>query len=109
MKVVDVPWCHDGREIINERGKIEASFRDNFARPRDLSKYKVQVREVLPSAGATKGKPPPRRQVALTDVLDATGRIVYVELVYEGGFQPLWLAVRLDLDGGGGKIVGFID
>jgi pimeloyl-ACP methyl ester carboxylesterase len=108
MKMADVPWCHDGLEIIRDPARVEENFRKSFARDRDFSKFKVVVRESLPLEGfAARGKKAPERKVSLADVLDKEGRIVHLELVHDKGAEPLWIAVRLDQ--AEAKVVGFFD
>jgi hypothetical protein len=107
MKLVDVPWCHDAREIINDREKVRGLFREAFAKSPDYSKAKAHVRKIgtLAAFRAAK-KDPPSRQVSLGEVLGKDDRVVFMEIEHEGRFEPLWLGVRVK---DGGKIVGFVD
>jgi hypothetical protein len=108
MKVVDVPWCHDGREIIKDRDRLRDTFRDGFARARKLKMPQAHIRQVgtLESFRRAK-KGLPGRKVSLDDVLGKDHRVVFVEIEHDGRFQPTWVGVWLEQ--GRGKVVGILD
>src|SRR5688572_21683849 len=79
MKVVDVPWCADTREIIEDRDVVREEFRRSFARGRDFSRARVHIRKVATLAAFRKdGKPPPTRKVSLGEVLGKDDRVVFL-------------------------------
>lgn len=110
MRVVDVPWCSDAREIIEDKDTVREEFRKNFAedKPRDFSGAKVHIRKIATLAEFRKqNKAPPVRKVSLGEVLGKNDRIVFLEIENAGRFQPVWLGIRFNDKKG--KVVGFVD
>jgi hypothetical protein len=108
MKLVDVPWCHDAREIIKDKAKLREKFRDAPMRPNAFANAKVHIREVATLEKLReKKKGPPARQVSLGEVVGKDDRVVFVEVEHDGRFQPVWLGVRLEK--GEARVVGFVD
>lgn len=107
MKVVDVPWCSDAKEIITDKKKVAEQFRESFQEQR-FNVSRIHVREVA-TLRTLKGKAPPKRnkQASLGVVLSANHRVVYLELEHDGRFQPVWIGVNLDKEEA--KVVGVVD
>src|SRR5262245_9149847 len=109
MKVVDVPWCHDGREIITDVQKLRDVFGKAFADSKDLPKNKLHIRKIGKLAEFRKDKKgPPSRKVSLAEVLSKDDLVVFVEIERPNGrLQPTWIGVRLEK--GQAKVVGAMD
>lgn len=109
MKVVDVPWCQDGREIITDAQKLREVFGKVFADSKELPKNKLHIRKIGKLAEFRKDKKgPPARTVSLAEVLGKDDLVVFVEIERPNGrLQPTWLGVRLEK--GQAKIVGAVD
>lgn len=108
MKLIDVPWCHDAREIIMDKEKLREEFSKAFKRERDSSKDKVHIRMIATLAKFREAKKaPPTRGASLGEVLGKNHRVVFIEVEHDGRFQPVWIGVRLEK--GKGKVVGMVD
>jgi hypothetical protein len=108
MAKVEVPWCHDAREVIRDKEQVREQLRASFAKARDLSKAKLHVRKIATLAAFRDAKKePPSRRFSLADVLGKDHRIALLEIEHEGQFQPLWLGIRLE--GDKALVVGFVD
>jgi hypothetical protein len=110
MKLVDVPYCQDGRQIIKDREELRKAFEEVWAkRPKQPAKIKFHIREIATIMEFIKKKnAPPSRGADLSAVLGENHRVVYVEFERPtGGFQPVWIGVRIDRDQA--RIVGMVD
>lgn len=107
VKLVDVPWCYDGREIVKDNDQLREIVKKMVRRSVDPKKVHIRRIATLETFKEEKNAPPARKY-SLGDVLGKENRIVYVEFeTNEARFQPVWFAIRLQFNQA--KIVGAID
>jgi hypothetical protein len=111
MKLVDVPFCLDGREIIKDKVKLRKIMEKSVARQRAGMKFKIHIRKVAPMLDFIENKKvPPSRGADMSAVLAKNHRVVFVEIERSGppgGFQPTWIGVNFE--NGKPTIVGYAD
>ncbi|VTU02349.1 unnamed protein product [Gemmataceae bacterium] len=102
MKVVDVPFFVDGKQVIKEREQVEALFIKVF-RNKDLTQIDYTIKEVHPAAKLPDLVHKPQRELAEKTVGD-TDRVVLVVI----GKDTVVVLVRFQRDGKA-KVSGFAD
>ncbi len=111
MKLVDVPFCVDGRDIIKDRVKLCKFFEKSLGRVKAGTKFKIHIRKVAPMLDYIENKKaPPSRGADLSAFLTRNHRVVFVETERPdppGGFQPAWIGVNIE--NGTAKVVGIVD
>lgn len=102
MKVVDVPFFVDGKEVIKEREQVEALFVKVF-RNKDLTQIDYTIKEVHPAAKLPDLVNKSQRELAEKTVGD-TDRVVIVAI----GKDTVVVLVRFQRDGKA-KVSGLAD
>jgi hypothetical protein len=83
------------------------SARSTLCRQRDRMKFVGKGRRMSQLFGAVAIVAALAVPVSLGEVLGKNDRIVFLEIENAGGFQPVWLGIRLGERNG--KVVGFVD
>ena len=48
LAVVDVPWFHDGKRILNDRADLKAEFKQLLEKKKDLSALTFDIKQLTP-------------------------------------------------------------
>jgi hypothetical protein len=102
LKVADVPFFWDGKEVIKEREELKKAFAQVFAE-KDLTQIEYTIKEVS-TLEKMREKLSEKERELLKDVLEKDDRVVFVELKSDA-----FLAVMVRIREGKAKVAGFRD
>lgn len=105
MKTADVPFFWDGREIIQERGKLQTEFERVFAR-KDLTQLKYELKECHAFDRLPKNAFNEKDLKILSEILEKTDRVVLV--MWKAPARD-GMAIAVRLRDGKATVAGFRD
>lgn len=109
MKVVDVPWCMEGKRLIKDRDELKKEF-IKLLDAKDFSKDKVAIKLVapLPKFEEAVGKKlPDDHRKMFEEVLGKDHRMVLIEV--EQGERKGKGVIAVRLQDGKARVVGIVD
>jgi hypothetical protein len=106
LKVVDVPWFHQGDRVIEKRDDLQKEF-DLLFKKKNFADLKFELKRLVPYSEVRSKSMPEERQL-LDAVLTANDRVALVQVDTEKkGKENIVLLVRLK--DGQAKVVGIKD
>lgn len=105
MKVVDVPWFHDGKKVIRERDELKKEFQEIFKK-KDFATATYEVKEIN-RFGDVQGELNEQQRELLKGVMEKDDLVVTITLALGEKKDDVHLGVRFRK--GEAKIVGLKD